>query len=66
MANSSKEIRALAKLAEAQGWTVTRTRNGHLKWVSPQGSVVISPSTPSDWRSMKNHLAHLRRAGFKA
>ena len=64
MGKQSKDIRELKAHAESQGWVVTPTKNGHLKWVSPAGAVVISPSTPSDWRSMKNHVAYLRRAGL--
>lgn len=64
MGKQSKDIRELQATAEAQGWTITHTGGGHLKWQSPEGKVVFSPSTPSDWRSMKNHIAYLRRAGL--
>lgn len=62
---SSKDIRQLIKKLEAQGFTVTPTRNGHYR-VSKNGtSVTTLPGTPSDHRSMKNCLAYLKRAGFK-
>ncbi|WP_144722220.1 type II toxin-antitoxin system HicA family toxin [Cellulosimicrobium sp. TH-20] len=61
----NKEIKALVKAAEAQGFTVTRTRNGHLRWSRGGEFVTISPSTPSDRRGMLNLRAALKRAGFK-
>jgi hypothetical protein len=61
---ANKEIKALVRLAQERGWSVTDTRNGHLKFQSPDGDIVFGPSTPSDWRSVKNMKAHLRRAGL--
>jgi len=65
MGKQAKDMRELKALAESQGWKVTPTGGGHLKWVSPQGAIVFGPSTPSDWRSMKNHVGYLRRAGLR-
>lgn len=59
------DFRELAQEARAQGWRVEETR-GHLKWLGPNGGVVISSSTPSDRRAIKNHVALLRRWGFKS
>jgi hypothetical protein len=53
--------------ARRQGWRVEQTGKSsrHLKWYSPDGkAVIVSSSTPSDHRAIKNHLALLRRAGF--
>lgn len=64
MANKG-DFRAMIRTAEKAGWTVVPTRNGHLKWVSPNGGTpVFSASTPSDKRAIKNHVALLRRSGL--
>jgi hypothetical protein len=61
-----KQIRELIRIAEAQGWEVTPTNSSHLRWRGPEGhGLVFTPSTPSDWRSIKNATAQLRRAGLK-
>jgi hypothetical protein len=59
-----KTMKALRRLAEAQGWVVDPTKNGHLMWKSPAGQIVTSGSTESDWRAHRNHLARLRRCGL--
>ena len=45
-----------------EGWIVEVTRSNHVRWVHPNGSIIISSSTPSDWRSWANHLSRMRRA----
>jgi hypothetical protein len=56
--------RALARLAQAHGWTVRPTRGGHLLWTSPAGDRVVSAGTSASWRGLRNHRARLRRAGL--
>jgi hypothetical protein len=59
------EITRLIRVATKAGWQIKPGNGGHLKWFAPDGlTIVVSPSTPSDWRSMKNHVARLRRAGL--
>ena len=58
-------LRAMAALARRLGWQVTPTRSGHLAWRSPDGTVVYTPSTPSDYRAIRNARARLRRAGLR-
>lgn len=60
-----KDLRTLAQHAGQQGWQVHRTSGGHLKWVSPTGDVVVSASTPSERRGMRNLKALLRARGFQ-
>lgn len=49
----------------SQGWHVDLSRGGnHIKVFSPDGKMVVLPSTPSDWRSVRNSIADLRRAGL--
>ena len=63
--NIPDALRSLARTARASGWLITRRKSGHLAWRSPDGEVIITPSTPSDHRSSKNARARLRRAGLK-
>lgn len=58
-----REIRRLVKLAEDQGWVVIVGK--HVKFLAPGGGMVVSAKTPSDHRSVKNTVAHLRRAGLE-
>ena len=59
-------FRSMQDLARKLGWTVTlRQGSGHLEWRSPDGEVIITPSTPSDHRSYRNSRARLRRAGLR-
>jgi predicted RNA binding protein YcfA (HicA-like mRNA interferase family) len=56
--------RALAKLARRLGWTVSSTRNSHLRWRRPDGHVVITAGSPSDHRGIRNDKVRLRKAGL--
>ena len=58
-------VKEATRLAREQGWTVTKTNKNHWKFVSPHGDIVVTSSTPSDWRTERNFLARLRRAGFR-
>lgn len=62
--SDEKEMRKIQKLAEAQGWVVTRTNKNHTKWLSPLGGMVISSSTPSDRRTLTHLKRDLRFYGF--
>lgn len=54
----------IAVVAAQQGWTITLTAGGHVRWASPTGAVVFSPTTPSDRRARRNTIARLRRSGL--
>lgn len=56
--------RALAAHAIANGWELSPTKGGHIAWRSPAGRVYFTASTTSDWRSVRNARAHLRRLGL--
>jgi predicted RNA binding protein YcfA (HicA-like mRNA interferase family) len=63
---SSPEIRELVRRAHKQGWSVERTRNGHLRFRPPTGKgQAIVGTTPSDHRTIRNIRAHLRRLGLR-
>ena len=57
----AKELRPLAKRYKAKGWRLEPTGGGHIKWIAPNGHVVYSASTPSDWRGVLDLTARLKR-----
>ncbi len=60
-----KDLRKIVKALEAQGFEVAVTSKGHLL-VSREGAVIaVLAGTASDWRSLRNGLAPLKRAGFR-
>jgi hypothetical protein len=61
-----KDWEKLRKQAEDQGWRVIATNKRHYRWLAPDGkTTVVSGSTCSDHRGIKNQLALMRRAGFR-
>jgi hypothetical protein len=54
-------LRTVMAVADLHGGSVTTTRGNHLRIELPQGGTVYTSSTPSDWRSLKNMQATLRR-----
>ncbi len=57
-----KDLDALVKAKQAEGWSIEPTENNHLSWKAPNGNTVISGSTPSDWRAIENLKSRLRAA----
>ena len=58
----------MIRLAQSQGWTVSLTNGGHYRWTPPRkdAPLVITASTPSDLRALKNIKSRLRKAGLAA
>ena len=59
---------SLARLgiqARRTGWRLERTRNMHLRWVSPDGEIVIGAGTSGYPRTRANFIAELKRAGLQ-
>lgn len=55
----------LVREAKQSGFHVEQLPGGHLKFVPPGGGqAIIGASTPSDYRSVKNTRARLKRAGL--
>lgn len=66
MASAKKETKEIIREAENQGWTVRRTKKGHIQFFAPDGeNIVTAGGTPSDHRAIANLVAQLRRYGFK-
>ena len=61
MRGVNKDYSKLARTYRRRGWSVSYTKNSHLRWRGPQGQVVISASTPSDRRSRWHLVARLKR-----
>jgi len=61
-----KSIKALAKLAQAQGWRIEPTNKGHAKWFPPHdGDIIVTSGTASDRYAINQHLRLMKKAGFK-
>lgn len=56
-----KALQPLLDYAESHGFSVRRTRGGHLRLSKRGRPPVFAPSTPSDYRSVQNAVAQLRR-----
>lgn len=50
------------EFARASGWTISRTRKGHVRLVHPVAGIVIASATPGDRRASANSIAMLKRA----
>lgn len=61
---SCPQMKRLIAAAEQQGWTVSLTNGGHIKFTAADGTPVFAPSSPSDHRSWKNARSLLRRHGL--
>lgn len=57
-----ENLRHLVEFAEANGWTVSRTHGGHIKFTKAGLGSIYTSSTSSDHRSGLNAKARLRRA----
>lgn len=64
----ASDFSKLQRLARKAGWMVEPGRRGkrnpHVRFIAPDGTVVIADSTASDHRSIKNTAARLRAAGL--
>jgi hypothetical protein len=53
-----------ARRARGAGWTVVRQRNGHFRWMDPNGRLVLrTPGSPSQ-SSLHFAIVKLRKAGL--
>ncbi|WP_313024546.1 type II toxin-antitoxin system HicA family toxin [Pseudomonas lopnurensis] len=57
-----KRLLPLIEFALSEGWEVSRTGGGHLKFTKPGLPPIFTSSTASDHRSSENARARLRRA----
>lgn len=57
-----KRLRPLVEFAVSQGWQVSRTQGGHLKFVKAGMPPIFTSFTASDHRAGQNAWARLRCA----
>lgn len=58
-------LRTLARAARKAGWLLTCTGSGHIRWRAPDGTVVVTSSTPGCKASIRATRSQLRKAGLK-
>jgi len=64
--STKKDIKRIIQEAKDQGFTVSKSKSGHIKWHAPDGkSIVVSSGTPSDSRAMANMKSRLKRVGLR-
>ena len=61
-----KTLHLYVQIAESAGWTVTRTSNGHWRFVpaDPAAAIVHAAGTSSADRATANLRSGLRRSGL--
>lgn len=57
-----RELRTILTDAGRRGWQVERTERSHWKLRGPNNALIYTGGTPSDWRSIANLKAQIRRA----
>jgi hypothetical protein len=58
---ASREIRELARKYTALGWVVDWTNSSHLRWRGPNGELVVTSGTPSDFNAINRIERDIRR-----
>lgn len=58
------DFQSLNKDLLRQGWSIEKTGGNHLRYIAPQGNIVIRSSTCSDKNGLHNFLGDLKRAGY--
>ena len=66
LARGHKRLLPLIEHALSEGWNVSRTPGGHLKFVKPGLPPIYTSSTASDYRADLNARAQIRRAEREA
>lgn len=64
--NPALDLKAILKELKRQGFKVTLTKSNHYQVKPPDldAPLIVTSSSTSDYRSLKNFLARLRKAGF--
>lgn len=56
-----RDTNALCLEAETAGWAVDFTGSDHIRLRAPNGALAFASKTPSDWRTIHNLRAEMRR-----
>lgn len=62
--SGDKDTRAILRALEHAGFLIRYSRSGHPRIYKSGHLITTFPGTTSDYRSRRNSLAHLKRAGF--
>lgn len=57
-----RDLARLLTAARTRGWLVERTRGSHWRLLHPSGALLITGTTPSCPRALRNLAADMRRA----
>ena len=57
-----RDLRRVLDEARQAGWLASPTRGGHWRLTHPSGAILVTGSTPSDHRALRNLQAAIRRA----
>ncbi|WP_230414001.1 type II toxin-antitoxin system HicA family toxin [Collimonas silvisoli] len=66
LARGHKRLLPLIEYALREGWDVSRTSGGHLRFLKPGLPPIYTSSTASDYRAVRNARAMLQRAQQRA
>lgn len=58
-------LRPWARAARRAKWRITYQGSGHLRWTAPDGTAVVTASTPSCPAGTRSAISRLRKAGLK-
>ena len=61
----NKDLKKILKAAQAAGFETRTTRKGHIEVTKDGRRITTFAGTASDYRSIRNGLAALRRAGIE-
>lgn len=65
LCRGNKRLLPLVSFALNEGWDVSRTASGHLKFSKAGCAPIYTGTTASDYRATRNAKARLRRAGVR-
>jgi len=61
---SNREVRAILKVAQAQGCRVELRNGGHIKVTAPSGAFFFMSQTPSDIRALHRIKSDFKKVGI--
>jgi predicted RNA binding protein YcfA (HicA-like mRNA interferase family) len=63
----SHDMKDIRRALIEQGWRVEKTNGQHIRCVPPDKNkpIVVTGSTPSDIRAIRNFISDLRHSGFR-
>lgn len=59
--STDKSVNQFVKSLVGEGWSYQPPKGRHPRIVSPNGQPVVFPTSPSDWRVLRNMKAKIKR-----